>query len=287
MSFFLATSFALPRLLRLRIVFLCFAATHVPLIVYTLWGLTTGRFAASLFWLLLGAGLVGTAVALVGIASLLVPIQKLVEALEGRGEAGMGHAPHAQDLLLKLYQGARRAGKSTRELDVGASEDVLTGILNRRGFLEKINTLPATGRRGCFAVLDIDHFKQVNIDMGHEEGDRVLRALAVRLSEQTRRGDIVARWGGEEFMIFFNGVIESEACWALERIAWRMQGDPIGRIDGNPITFSGGVCRWVEDDLDGSLIHADEALMQAKRNGRDQVCAAMALTPASPATPAQ
>jgi GGDEF domain-containing protein len=81
-------------------------------------------------------------------------------------------------------------------------------------------------------------------------------------------------------VIFFHGVIESEACWALERIAWRMQGDPIGRIKGRPVTFSGGVCRWIEGDLDGSLLHADEALYEAKRNGRDQVCTAVALTPA-------
>lgn len=283
MKFFIATSLVFPRSLRLGIFLLCFATTQIPLVAYTLWGMTTGRSAASVFWLLLGAGLAAGTAAVAGIGALLAPIQRLADALEGRGEAGREHMPNAQDLLLKLYQGARRVGKAPRELDLGASEDVLTGILNRRGFLEKINALPTSARRGCFAVLDLDHFRKVNDEMGREEGDRVLCAMAVRLSEQTRRGDIVARWGGEEFIIFFNGVIESEACWALERIAWRMQGDPVGRIDGNPITFSGGVCRWVEDDLDGSLVHADEALFQAKRNGRDQVCAAVALTPATPA----
>lgn len=284
MNFYLATSFIFPRSLRMRIFFLCFVATHVPLLAYTVWGVSTGQITASAFWLLLGATLLGTALALLGIGALLAPIQKLAEALEDGGDDGLHDLPAAQDLIQKLFKGVHRATRSTdkamRELDVAAHEDMLTGILNRRGFMKKLHSLSAAERRGCFAILDIDHFKQVNDDMGHDEGDRVLRALAVRLSEQTRRADIVARWGGEEFVVFFHGVIESEACWALERIAWRMQGDPIGRINGRPITFSGGVCRWVEGDLDGSLIHADEALYQAKRNGRDQVCTAVALTPA-------
>ncbi|NKJ01413.1 GGDEF domain-containing protein [Novosphingobium sp. SG707] len=288
MNFYLATSFIFPRSLRMRIFFLCFAATHVPLLAYTVWGLATGRIAAVAFWLLLTATAAGTVLALLGIGALLAPIEKLADALgdqDGEEEGEGGHdMSRAQDLIQKLYNGVHRARRSTdktmRELDLVAHEDMLTGILNRRGFMKKINSLPASQRHGCFAILDIDYFKQVNDEMGHDEGDRVLRALAGRLSEQTRRADIVARWGGEEFVVFFNGVIETEACWALERIAWRMQGDPIGRIKGRPITFSGGVCRWVEGDLTGSLIHADEALYEAKRNGRDQVCTAVALTPA-------
>ncbi|MBB3955876.1 GGDEF domain-containing protein [Novosphingobium sediminicola] len=288
MKFYLATSFIFPRSLRMRIFFLCFVATHVPLLTYTVWGLTTGRIAAAAFWLLLTATAVGTVLALLGIGALLAPIEKLADALdtqdEEEGGEGAVDLSRAQDLIQRLYNGVHRARRSTdktiRDLDVAANEDMLTGILNRRGFMKKVNALPASQRHGCFAILDIDHFKRVNDEMGHDEGDRVLRALAGRLSEQTRRADIVARWGGEEFVVFFNGVIETEACWALERIAWRMQGDPIGRIDDRPITFSGGVCRWVEGDLTGSLTHADEALYEAKRNGRDQVCTAVALTPA-------
>lgn len=284
MNFYLATSSIFPRSLRTRIFFLCFVATHVPLLAYIVWGVATGEIGAHAFWLLLGATIVGTVIALLGIGALLAPIEKLADALDEDGEEGMHQLPQAQDLIQKLYNGVHRAKRSSdkamRELDLVAHEDLLTGILNRRGFLKKLNALPASQRHGCFAILDIDHFKQVNDEMGHDEGDRVLRALAVRLSEQTRRADIVGRWGGEEFVIFFHGVIESEACWALERIAWRMQGDPIGRIKGRPVTFSGGVCRWIEGDLDGSLLHADEALYEAKRNGRDQVCTAVALTPA-------
>lgn len=284
MHFYLATSFLFPRSLRMRIFLLCFVATHMPILAYTGWGLATGAISASAFWLLLGATLTGTVLALLGIGALLSPIEKLADALEEEGDEGIHDLPRAQDLIQKLYNGVHRArrasDKAMRELDVVAHEDLLTGILNRRGFLKRLNSLPPAQRHGCFAIIDIDHFKQVNDEMGHEEGDRVLRALAVRLSEQTRRADIVARWGGEEFVVFFSGVIESEACWALERIAWRMQGDPIGRIKGRPITFSGGVCRWVENDLQGSLLHADEALYEAKRNGRDQVCTAVALSPA-------
>lgn len=285
MNFYLATSLIFPRSLRMRIFALCFLACHVPLLAYTVWGVATGRIAAGTFWLLLAASLVSAGLALLGIGALLAPIQKLAEALEEEGGQGLHEASGAQDLIKKFYKGVNRgrraSDKAMRDLDLAAHEDMLTGILNRRGFLKKVNALPVGQRQGCFAIIDIDHFTQVNGQMGHDEGDRVLRALAVRLSEQTRRADIVARWGGEEFVVFFHGVIETEACWALERIAWRMQGDPIGRLNGRPITFSGGVCRWAEDDVEASLSHADDALNQAKRNGRDQVCTAVALTPAA------
>src|SRR3546814_7789568 len=96
-------------------------------------------------------------------------------------------------------------------------------------------------RRGCIAVIDLDHFKQVNDMLGHDEGDRVLADFASRLSSQTRRIDIIARWGGEEFAIFYQDAIEDEASWSLARIAERMRREPVGMVSEQPITFSAGL----------------------------------------------
>jgi hypothetical protein len=140
MNFYLATSSIFPRSLRTRIFFLCFLATHVPLLAYIVWGVTTGEIGAHAFWLLLGATVVGTVIALLGIGALLAPIEKLADALDEDGEEGMHQLPQAQDLIQKLYNGVHRAKRSSdkamRELDLVAHEDLLTGILNRRGFLK-------------------------------------------------------------------------------------------------------------------------------------------------------
>jgi diguanylate cyclase (GGDEF)-like protein len=276
-NFYLATSFIFPRSLRLRLFSLCFASTHLPLMAYCIWGFATGRIGLPEFLVLILATVIGMALALAGIGALLSPIHALAETLQRGGDAAM--LPEVGDVIHTLYAGFHRAATVTQSqlahLSVAAHEDPLTGIANRRGFLDQLAALPEGQRRGCLAILDIDFFKSVNDQLGHDEGDRVLCAFAARLSTQLRRADLLARWGGEEFAIFFHNCLEDEAEWALERIAGRLRDDPVGRVQGRPITFSGGICRWLEGDLDGHLRRADEALYQAKQSGRDRVCRAL------------
>lgn len=274
MQFYLATSFIFPRSLRLRLFALCFVATHLPLLGYLGWGLVSGRIQLAEFILLTTATVVGTGIALMGIGALLNPIHALAETLHRNvGEAPA--VPMAGDVIQTLYAGVQRVASATREqmddLHQAAHEDPLTGIANRRGFLAYINALPADRRRGCIAIIDIDYFKRVNDLLGHEEGDRVLASFAMRLSALVRRVDMVGRWGGEEFAIFFQDCIEDEACWSLARIASRMRSDPIGQVNDRPISFSAGVCRWNGDDLEEALRRADDALYDAKQSGRDRI----------------
>jgi diguanylate cyclase (GGDEF)-like protein len=278
MNFYLATSFIFPRSLRLRLFALCFVATHMPLLGYFGWGLATGRIALAESLLLLGATVVGTAFALIGIGALLSPIHQLADTLKGANDdtpAPPPILPEVGDVIHSLYAGVHRAASVTQarieRLDSAAHEDPLTGIANRRGFVDHLDHLPLADRSGCLALLDIDHFKRVNDSLGHEEGDRVLQAFASRLSGQLRRVDLVARWGGEEFAIFFQNCVEDEAGWTLARIAEQMRRDPIGEVEGRSISFSAGLCRWNGEPVEEPLRCADEALYEAKRMGRDRV----------------
>lgn len=275
MRFYLATSFIFPRSLRLRLFALCFVATHLPLIAYIGWGFASGRIAIAECITLTLATMLGTGIALLGIGALLNPIHALARTLnEGDGEAAP--LPEVGDVIQALYAGVHRAASATRtridDLDVAAHEDPLTGIANRRGALARIDALPAERRKGCLALIDIDLFKQVNDQLGHDEGDRVLAAFAERLCSHTRRLDLVARWGGEEFLVFFEQASEDEACWVLSRIAAQMRTAPIGEVHGRPISFSAGVSRWRADGIDDAITAADAALYEAKAAGRDRVC---------------
>lgn len=276
MQFYLATSFIFPRSLRLRLFTLCFISTHLPLLAYIGWGLASGRIALAEFILLTLTTVGGTALALYGIGALLSPIHTLADTLQKpQADAEVPALPEVGDVIRTLYAGVHRAAATTRaqmdDLQMAAHEDALTGIANRRGFLAQLDAIAPERRKGCVAIIDIDHFKQVNDHLGHDAGDRILRDFAARLSAQMRRVDLVARWGGEEFAVFFQDCIEDEASWSLARLADRMRTNPIGEVAGRAVTFSAGICRWTGGPIDEPLRCADEALYDAKRSGRDQL----------------
>ncbi|MEA3542395.1 MAG: GGDEF domain-containing protein [Pseudomonadota bacterium] len=279
MQFYLATSFIFPRSLRLRLFAVCFVATHLPLLCYIGWGAATGRLALAEVVTLTLATVAGTGLALYGIGALLTPIHALADTLSAQS-GDSAPLPRVGDVIQNLYAGVQRAAVLTRaqidDLAVAAHEDPLTGVANRRGFLAGIEALPTGQRKGCVALIDIDFFKQVNDLMGHDEGDRVLAAFADRLASQVRRADLVARWGGEEFAIFFCNSVEEEASWALARIAEQMRREPIGRVNGRIISFSAGLSRWSGGPVEEALAAADGALYDAKQAGRDRVCRARA-----------
>lgn len=271
--FYLATSFIFPRSLRLRLLLLCFVATHLPLLAYIGWSAATGRIAWGESVALTLATLIGMIVALVGIGALLSPIQTLAERLQSDDAP-----PRPGDLIGQLYAGFEKSATMTQarlaQLESAAHEDLLTGVPNRRGFLAQVDRLPPDRRKGCIALVDIDYFKRANDRLGHGEGDRILGSFAGRLSAQLRRIDIVGRWGGEEFVILFQDCIEDEASWSLARVASRLRADPIARVDGRAISFSAGIAHWAGDDLESALRRADEALYRAKEAGRDRICRA-------------
>jgi diguanylate cyclase (GGDEF)-like protein len=162
-------------------------------------------------------------------------------------------------------------------LEAEARVDQLTGVFNRRGFEERAPLeLERAAREGAWlaaVTFDIDHFKLVNDEHGHEAGDRVLAHLGAVLSAETRTVDIVGRVGGEEFVALLAGSDDRRALAYAERVRWRFADfdDP-----GLPrVTISAGIAAAVAPEALDSLLHdADAALYAAKNAGRDQALCA-------------
>jgi len=157
--------------------------------------------------------------------------------------------------------------------------DPLTGSLNRRGFDQVLGqTVAAAARRGgelSVLAIDIDHFKAINDTAGHLAGDAVLRDVVEILMRSSRGGDVVARVGGEEFVVLLPDTEYETAGVVAERIAKGVREHRFRSTSGHPqVTVSIGIaCEQVTDAyIAGSLrARADEALYVAKRLGRDRV----------------
>jgi diguanylate cyclase (GGDEF)-like protein len=159
-----------------------------------------------------------------------------------------------------------------------AVRDQLTGLFNRRGFGEQGAIAYANARRAEQVVsviaADIDHFKSVNDEFGHSIGDEALRHFATLLTDNRRVEDIVARIGGEEFVLVLPGTDIREATAIADELCIRMATSPMV-TDGRQIvmTSSFGVASIAEQDtsLTDVVIKADRALYRSKRAGRNRV----------------
>jgi len=159
-----------------------------------------------------------------------------------------------------------------------AMTDGLTGLLNRRAMLEMLAQAAASIRPGeaglSLIVADIDHFKRVNDEHGHDAGDRVLIAVASRLRELGGDPQLVARWGGEEFLVLLPGLRLSSACQRAEAMRRDVAQT---HIDGDKlrVTLSLGVAELdAGEALDDCLRRCDQALYRAKDAGRNTVIVA-------------
>ncbi len=158
-----------------------------------------------------------------------------------------------------------------------ATLDGLTGLVNRRSFFEvaEAETSRATryGHTTSFAMIDVDHFKLVNDELGHAAGDRVLTEIAARVRSGVRRMDVVARYGGEEFVILFPETGLAAAEKTLERIRASIADSPIDTgVVPRTVTVSLGVAeRGPDESLADVLKRADAALYEAKANGRNRL----------------
>lgn len=154
------------------------------------------------------------------------------------------------------------------------SIDNLTGIKNRYYFDERIKEEVDLAKRqkASFSLLlfDLDHFKLVNDNFGHDVGDKVLKRVTDAVSKIIRSYDIFARWGGEEFVVLMPNTTEAEAVPAAEKI--RKTVEDIIHPDIEKITISIGIAIWeLDDDVDQIFVKADKALYTAKNQGRNRV----------------
>jgi len=159
-----------------------------------------------------------------------------------------------------------------------ALTDPLTGLYNRRMFMElakkELSRAQRYGEPLSLVLLDIDHFKKINDTYGHDAGDLAIRHVAEILRKNLRSADVVARWGGEEFVILLPKTELEEAVKVAEKLRRLVEGDLLKLPDGKTVrlTFSAGVSTFREgESLDQLLKEADEALYEAKRKGRNRV----------------
>ena len=164
------------------------------------------------------------------------------------------------------------------ELTILATTDGLTSVLNRRafkmlveGYLQRVDAQQRPPR-GAFLIVDADHFKAINDDLGHDQGDEALQIIAQSIKGQLRGADIVGRIGGEEFGVFLPGSSEKEAESVAERIRstiTEVDFSPAGKR--RPLTVSvGGVSFERPLGFNDLFKAADRHLYEAKQNGRNR-----------------
>lgn len=159
-----------------------------------------------------------------------------------------------------------------------AMVDELTGLKNRRSFFDDIDPVIAGSRRRgkpvAVALLDLDHFKDVNDTHGHAIGDDVLRSVARRIEETLRQEQIVGRIGGEEFVVLLPDTTPQQALVAIERVR-KAVGESSIKVTGDGevwITVSGGIAPLPEGTTVATAMqHADKAMYRAKALGRNRV----------------
>ncbi len=187
-------------------------------------------------------------------------------------------------LFVVLYSRFRLGRLTARELQSMARTDAVTGLANRRHMTERIEHEKLRSRRSgrpfTLLMVDIDRFKVINDRYGHGIGDAVLVEVAQRMQAEVRGQDMLARWGGEEFLVVLPDTDMIGACVVAEKLRLAVSSVPMAIPDQDlPIALSVtiGVAECTPDvSIDDCVKVADEAMYVGKRGGRDQVVAASA-----------
>jgi len=202
--------------------------------------------------------------------------QKKLQQLALREEIGRALTEAREQSLrsAELSEQNEALRRQTEALDRIAYLDTLTGLANRRRFEERVANLPRLLPAGFgVAVLDIDFFKRINDTWSHAMGDSVLQAVGMLLHAHCREEDLVARIGGEEFVVVMHGVSPAQASEACERVRAAIEAHPWSALQtGIRVTASIGLALADGDSEMGDLLKtADARLYSAKRSGRNRV----------------
>ncbi len=183
-------------------------------------------------------------------------------------------AARLSSLRFKLRSQRAALTEALEEVQRLATHDELTGLVNRRCILERLTQeqlrVLRDGHPFSVAIIDLDHFKQINDAQGHAFGDHVLQAFATEAIATLRTTDLIARWGGEEFLVFLPDTGGPQALVGIQRLLQQMHTLP--HSIGSPLTFSAGVaeCRTDESVAD-TIARADHEMYAAKESGRNTV----------------
>lgn len=188
---------------------------------------------------------------------------------------GEGEPPASVETIKHLEIVAKQVGgrigthRTVSESQAQASTDSLTGLLNRRTLENKVRVLQAEGTPFAVVMADLDRFKLVNDTHGHQAGDRALRSFAAVVKTTLRPQDLIARWGGEEFVVVMPHTSEHDALGASERIRENL-ALAAQRGDIDAVTVSLGIAGETHGDFNAALARADAALHEAKALGRNR-----------------
>jgi len=182
------------------------------------------------------------------------------------------------DQAIKRWRALVLSRSNQEQLEILVNTDPLTGLLNRRAILNRLDENIANARRYdddlSLLMMDIDHFKRVNDKYGHMIGDDVLEKVASLLQKRMRDTDIAGRYGGEEFLITLPKTDLSSALIVAERIRKGVRTAKMKVATGNVfvVTVSQGLVIYQPgDDVQSLISRVDQLLYQAKRNGRDRI----------------
>ena len=198
-------------------------------------------------------------------------VQSLVKVAQGKLQYEHERATGLSERVVELETELRRLSEEV-------STDQLTKIANRRGLLQAFDAERARqGRDGStlsIGLLDIDNFKKLNDELGHNAGDVALKSLAEVVSKTLRPTDMVARYGGEEFVVLLPNTPVNEGEQILTRLQRSLSGGLFMHEDKRIfVTFSAGVTAYRPGErIEVALERADEALYEAKRTGKNRTC---------------
>jgi len=220
------------------------------------------------------------AVVSIGLALLIEEISEQRDVLKQHENALKAQNQFLEDRVnertMALKEVNQALQNANEQLAKSAATDELTGIANRRHFLgeveRELHRLRLDGETASAIMIDLDHFKQVNDNLGHEAGDIVLRNIADPIRSSIRPRDLFGRMGGEEFLVFLSGAGHEMANTVAERIRTEIESlQVIYRDQKITVTASLGVAEWDgRSHLDELFHQAEQALYQAKNRGRNQ-----------------
>lgn len=214
---------------------------------------------------------------MVSLGFLLVVLYLYGRQLHRQTRAGVVANLHSQSLSGELGLANSQLTQALGQALALATHDPLTQALNRRAFLDRTNVeasaMQRHGHAACLLMLDLDKFKSINDTHGHAAGDEVLMACASAIQTVLRGADVLARWGGEEFIVLLPQTQAADALSVAERMREVLQAlQPAHWPAGVRVTASIGLATWPPGlAVDVAIRLADAALYAAKAGGRNQV----------------
>lgn len=240
-------------------------------------GSTTDRFQSNLSRYADTIGAADSLESLTGVVREMVEESRAVQSVVAQTQTRLNDE-HSK--ATELTARVKQLEDEIRRLSDEVSTDPLTQIANRRGMMRAFETEKARMDRiaGSLAIglLDVDNFKKLNDQMGHQTGDEALKFLSRRVGELLRPGDVVARYGGEEFVVLLPESSVDEGQQILTRLQRTLSAEFFTHEDKKVfITFSAGVTLYrAEEPIEAALERADIALYEAKRTGKNRTCMA-------------